>query len=147
MSEFIVCGNVPWGSQAYIQSLALRHEVLRQPLGLVFDPDVFKSETNDFHVIAKMCDWVVGCMVLTMSGTELKMRQVAVDPRMQRTGIGTEMVMWAEDFAKSKGYTAMVLHARDAALAFYFNHNYVVVGDGFYEVGIPHHAMRKQFVD
>lgn len=28
---------VDWGSVKYVQSLALRHEVLRKPLGLVFD--------------------------------------------------------------------------------------------------------------
>lgn len=138
---------VPWGSQRYIQSLGLRFEVLRRPLGLVFDPATFSDEVNDIHLVAHYKDWVLGCMILSRVMDGLKMRQVAVDQTEQRLGVGSEMIRFAEQYAKEMGCKAIVLHARDSAIPFYLKHNYELVGDGFLEVGIPHHAMRKSFVD
>ena len=138
---------VPWGSQRYIQSLGLRFEVLRRPLGLVFDPATFLDEVNDIHLIAHYKDWVLGCMMLSRVEEGVKMRQVAVGHSEQRLGVGSEMIRFAEQHAKEMGCKAIVLHARDSAVPFYLKHNYELVGDGFLEVGIPHHAMRKSFVD
>ena len=138
---------VPWGSQRYIQSLGLRFEVLRRPLGMVFDPAVFLDEVNDVHLVALQNDWVLGCMILSRAVDGVKMRQVAVDQREQRLGVGSEMIRFAEQYAKEMGYKAILLHARDSAVPFYLKHNYELVGDGLLEVGIPHHAMRKSFVD
>ena len=138
---------VPWESQRYIQSLGLRFEVLRRPLGLVFDPATFLDEVNDIHLVAHYKDWVLGCMILSRVMDGLKMRQVAVGQTEQRLGVGSEMIRFAEQYAKEMGCKAIVLHARDSAIPFYLKHNYELVGDGFLEVGIPHHAMRKSFVD
>lgn len=138
---------VPWGSPRYIQSLGLRFEVLRRPLGLVFDPATFLDEVNDIHLIAHYKDWVLGCMMLSRVEEGVKMRQVAVGHSEQRLGVGSEMIRFAEQHAKEMGCKAIVLHARDSAVPFYLKHNYELVGDGFLEVGIPHHAMRKSFVD
>ena len=138
---------VPWGSPRYIQSLGLRFEVLRRPLGLVFDPAAFLDEVNDIHLVAHYKDWVLGCMILSRVEEGFKMRQVAVGHSEQRLGVGSEMIRFAEQYAKEMGFKAIVLHARDSAVPFYLKHNYELVGDGFLEVGIPHHAMRKSFVD
>lgn len=138
---------VPWGSQRYIQSLGLRFEVLRRPLGLVFDPATFLDEVNDIHLVAHYKDWVLGCMILSRVMDGLKMRQVAVGQTEQLLGVGSGMIRFAEQYAKEMGYKAILLHARDSAIPFYLKHNYELVGDGFLEVGIPHHAMRKSFVD
>ena len=138
---------VTWGSQRYIQSLGLRFEVLRRPLGMVFDPAVFLDEVNDVHIVALQNDWVLGCMILSSAVDGVKMRQVAVDQREQRLGVGSEMIRFAELYAKEMGCKSILLHARDSAIPFYLKHNYELVGDGFLEVGIPHHAMRKSFVD
>lgn len=138
---------VTWGSQRYIQSLGLRFEVLRRPLGMVFDPATFLDEVNDVHLVALQNDWVLGCMILSSAEDGVKMRQVAVDQREQRLGVGSEMIRFAELYAKEMGCKSILLHARDSAIPFYLKHNYELVGDGFLEVGIPHHAMRKSFVD
>ncbi len=74
----IECELIEWGSVKYIQSLALRHEVLRKPLGMIFDPAIFPEEKGDIHLVANHGDWLVGCMILTEAGNDLKMRQVAV---------------------------------------------------------------------
>ena len=142
----IECELIKWGSVKYIQSLALRHEVLRKPLGLIFDPAIFPEEKGDIHLVANHGDWLVGCMILTEAGNDLKMRQVAVANKYRRNKVGARMVALAEVKAIEMGKQKMVLHARDSALDFYLSLGYYIVGDQFEEVGIPHHRMEKAFV-
>ena len=142
----IECELIDWGSVKYIQSLALRHEVLRKPLGLIFDPAIFPEEKGDIHLVANHGDWLVGCMILTEAGKDLKMRQVAVANKYRRNKVGARMVALAEAKAIEMGKQKMVLHARDSALDFYLSLGYYIVGDQFEEVGIPHHRMEKAFV-
>jgi predicted GNAT family N-acyltransferase len=145
--DVIQIQEVVWGSSEYVQTLALRHEILRRPLQLMFDPMVFDSERSDIHVSAKFGDWVVGCLILTRNDKRVKMRQVAVASEWQRKGVGAKMVVFVEGLAKNSGFLEMVLHARDSAVPFYLSLGYEVVGEGFEEVGIPHHAMRRTLVD
>ena len=142
----IECELIKWGSVKYIQSLALRHEVLRKPLGMIFDPAIFPEEKGDIHLVANHGDWLVGCMILTEAGNDLKMRQVAVANKYRRNKVGARMVALAEAKAIEMGKQKMVLHARDSALDFYLSLGYNIVGDQFEEVGIPHHRMEKSFV-
>ena len=142
----IECELIDWGSVKYIQSLALRHEVLRKPLGMIFDPAIFPEEKGDIHLVANHGDWLVGCMILTEAGNDLKMRQVAVANKYRRNKVGARMVALAEAKAIEMGKQKMVLHARDSALDFYLSLGYYIVGDKFEEVGIPHHRMEKAFV-
>ena len=142
----IECELIDWGSVKYIQSLALRHEVLRKPLGMIFDPAIFPVEKGDIHLVANHGDWLVGCMILTEAGNDLKMRQVAVANKYRRNKVGARMVALAEAKAIEMGKQKMVLHARDSALDFYLSLGYYIVGDQFEEVGIPHHRMEKAFV-
>lgn len=142
----IECELIEWGSVKYIQSLALRHEVLRKPLGMIFDPAIFPEEKGDIHLVANHGDWLVGCMILTEAGNDLKMRQVAVANKYRRNKVGARMVALAEAKAIEMGKQKMVLHARDSALNFYLSLGYYIVGDQFEEVGIPHHRMEKAFV-
>ena len=142
----IECELIDWGSVKYIQSLALRHEVLRKPLGMIFDPAIFPVEKGDIHLVANHGDWLVGCMILTEAGNDLKMRQVAVANKYRRIKVGARMVALAEAKAIEMGKQKMVLHARDSALDFYLSLGYYIVGDQFEEVGIPHHRMEKAFV-
>lgn len=142
----IECELIDWGSVKYIQSLALRHEVLRKPLGMIFDPAIFPEEKGDILLVANHGDWLVGCMILTEAGNDLKMRQVAVANKYRRNKVGARMVALAEAKAIEMGKQKMVLHARDSALDFYLSLGYYIVGDQFEEVGIPHHRMEKAFV-
>jgi predicted GNAT family N-acyltransferase len=147
MTSTIKTQIIEWGSVDYFQTLSLRNQVLRKPLGLVFDPAIFPQEQTDLHIVAKQGDCVVGCMILTRSKDVMKMRQVAVTDRLQRHGIGKQMVEFAERESIKFGCKRMVLHARDTAMMFYLSLGYTTEGQGFEEVGIPHHRMFKQLID
>jgi len=134
------------GSPEYALTVALRHEVLRLPLGLAFTVEQLLSE-KDSHHLAAFDDKgrILGCLMLTPhEGGEVQMRQVAVKPEQQGTGLGRALVLEAETKARALGFTRMMLHARDKAIGFYERLGYAREGDLFMEVGIVHQQMAKK---
>lgn len=133
------------GSSAYEQVLLLRRRVLRWPLGLDFTQQDLLAELNDVHLAGFENGEVVVCAVLTEVGGKAKMRQVAVEPGRQRSGLGRLIVGAFEAEALRRGFDEIVLHAREAAVPFYLALGYEVTGE-LVEVGIPHRSMRKLLV-
>lgn len=140
----IDCKLLEFGSPAQKESIGLRREVLRIPLGLDFEPEELDAESDQYHVACLDEGKVVGILLLKSLGNGvLKMRQVAVSPGMQGKGTGSRMVRFSEAWAKEQGYTLMELNARKTAVDFYLQLDYQIVGEEFTEVGIPHLKMMK----
>ncbi len=132
------------GSPDYRDAVELRRKVLRIPLGLEFAPEQLESEASDWHLAAYEGGRMVGCLLLSDRGDgTVQMRQVAVTPKRQGTGIGARMVAESERKAKELGFTRMILHARDTAVPFYEKLGYDRDGEPFVEVSIPHQGMAK----
>ena len=73
----------------------------------------------------------------------IKMRQVAVAEQYQSKGLGSILVKESEIFCNEKGFTKIVLNARDTAIKFYKRLDYIQEGEPFTEVGIAHLKMYK----
>lgn len=133
-------------SVLYERTVALRDEVLRRPLGLIFSDEDLDAESDDLHCAATGRDGdLLGCLVLTRVDEQtVRMRQVAVRPDRQGGGIGAVLVRFSEQVARSSGYRRMVLHARETAVAFYLRLGYEIEGEEFTEVGIPHRFMARR---
>jgi predicted GNAT family N-acyltransferase len=131
-------------SPAYAMAVALRRGILRKPLGLEFTEAQLASESNSLHLTAWEEDVLLGTLLLTpLEGGSIQMRQVAVDDSKQRLGIGRLLVAESEAEAVRRGFTRLMLHARDTAVPFYEKLGYKPVGDEFIEVGIRHQEMEK----
>lgn len=132
-------------SPEYDAAIAIRTAVLRIPLKLEFTEEQLESESEEFHFGIFSNDAnLVACLTFKLDSAHcLQMRQVAVASIFQNTGIGLFMVREAEDWAKSKGFSKIILHARDTAVPFYLKLAYETVGDSFIEVNIPHYHMQK----
>lgn len=127
------------------ESIKLRYEILRKPLGLEFNDEELQLESNQYHLAATQKNDILGILLLVpISDSEVKMRQVCVDAEFQKRGIGQKLVAFSEKFAKEKGYSIMTLHARKEAFNFYLGLQYEFQGDSFIEVGIPHKKMVKK---
>jgi GNAT superfamily N-acetyltransferase len=136
---------IPHGSAEYEETVALRDDVLRRPLGLRFTPEQLGAEHGDYHVACYDDGRLVGCLILTpLEKGELKMRQVAVAEDWQGKGIGRAMVEFSERFARTHGFNEITMHARESAVPFYEKLDYERVGKRFEEVTIPHWKMRKR---
>ncbi len=128
----------------YKEVFALRDEVLRKPLGQSLYNDDLSRDYTDAILVAKHNNNVIACLMLHHINTnEVQLRQMAVYNQWQGKGVGKHLVKFAEDFACSKGYTKVILHARKVAVDFYGGMGYVQFGNEFVEVGIPHFMMEK----
>ncbi len=136
---------VAHGSAEYEETVALRDDILRKPLGLAFTPDALGAESRDLHLACYDASGTLcGCLILTPADAgKVKMRQVAVSGQLQGKGVGRAMVERSEEIAREHGFTEMTLHARETAVPFYERLGYERVGERFEEVTIPHWTMRK----
>lgn len=134
-----------WGSKLQIQSIGLRYEVLRRPLGLFFTPDELQTEATQWHVGMVSGERIKGVLLIKSIGNNIaKMRQVAVAESCQGKGIGKEMVRFSETLCRQNQIKKIELHARKSAVPFYLSLGYQLEGAEFEEVGIPHMKMSIQ---
>jgi hypothetical protein len=143
----IECHEIPMEGDWYAQSVELRREVLRRPLGLDFSAEELSAEGDEIRCVAVRDDRVVGTLNLVRSELAFKMRQVAVDPTSQGQGIGKRLVQFSEEVARRAHAERVVLHARETAVPFYLALGYAIVDEPFTEVGIPHRRMFKMLTD
>jgi len=135
------------GSKEYDQMIELRKSVLRKPLGLTYSTEDLERDKNDLLIGAFEEDDILACCILTPKepGT-FQLRQMAVDQKMQRNGVGAAIMHFAENLAKDAGGKEVMMHARKTAMGFYEKLGYAAVGDEFSEVGIPHVEMKKNLI-
>lgn len=132
------------GSLLYEEAVALRYEVLRRPLGLTYSAEQLRAEAGSLHVAAYEGERLLGYLnLLPQPERALKMRQVAVSPALQRGGVGTALIAYAEALARREGYAVITLSARESAVPFYVRLGYVIEGERFEEVTLPHFKMYK----
>lgn len=128
----------------YDRVVALRHRVLRAPLGLDFTPEQLAEEADDIHLAGFEGETPIACLILTpLSPQVFKMRQVAVAPERQGEGLGRKIVEYSESVARAAGCEQITLHARETVVPFYLRAGYAVVGEPFEEVTLPHREMHK----
>lgn len=135
-----------FATPAYDESVRLRHDILRAPLGMVFYAEDLAKEYDQIHMGYYNENGVMtGCMILQDYGDgNAKMRQVAVAEVEQGKGIGKKMAAFFEVYARQHGFKKVVLHAREVACSFYDKLGYKRVGEEFEEVNIPHFKMEKE---
>lgn len=139
--------QIEHGSDEYRQMVSLRNEILRKPLGLSFNPDELDQEKDDVLIGAFEDGKILGCCMLTrINNTTCRLRQMAVDARLQRKGVGHALMNFAENLARDYGFKTLMMHARKTAVGFYEKQGYRVSGDEFIEVTVPHHVMEKKLV-
>lgn len=140
--------RIAHGSEHYQQTLSLREQVLRQPLGLTLSEQDIDGEAQQLHFALLAQDEVVACVSFKLlSKQRLKLRQMAVDPNFQGQGLGKILITNAEDAVKQLGFNTIQMAAREVAEVFYRKLGYVSQGDYFTEVGIRHILMDKHFTD
>ena len=138
-------------SDEYQQTVELRYQILREPLGLTFAPEQLQDEHNQYHIAGfetnpdSQQKTLVCCLLFEkIDDQTLKMRQVAVKTDKQGQGIGKKLVDFAEQFARHHQYKRIVMSARLTAVPFYKTRQYAPTGLQYEEVGLEHFKMEKQ---
>jgi len=139
--------QIDHGTAKYQQMVALREEIMRGPLGLIYTPEDLDPDKTDTLIGAFDDGRILGCCILRDEGNgNIRLRQMAVRNNQQGKGIGQQIMRFAETLAHDKGYKKLIMHARDTAIGFYEKQGYKVIGEGFIEVTVPHHKMEKLLI-
>ena len=124
----------------------MRYEVLRKPWDQPLGSEKDNNEESSIHIMA--CDEnnnVVGvCRLQFNSSSEAQIRFMGVSENAQGFGIGKKLIEHAEQKAKQKGATKMILQAREIAVDFYKKCGYSIVEKSFLMWDeIQHYLMKK----
>ena len=141
--------SVEPGSASHREMIALRHRVLRAPLGLTFTEEQLAAEKDQVHLALRHDGVVVGAVLLVPpdAGGTARLRQMAIEPSFERRGFGKLLLRHGEDLLLQLQATRITLAAREHAVHFYEKFGYVAQGEFFIEVTIPHRLMVKPLTD
>ena len=133
------------GSIGWKKMVELRDQVLRAPLGLAFSDEQLAAETGQIHLALWLEDMLVGTLLLLPpdADKQARLRQMAIQPALERRGLGTLLVRHGEGELRRLGATSIRLAARESAVGFYARLGYAIEGVPFIEVTLPHRTMRK----
>ena len=114
----------------------LRHAVLRA--GLPRETAIFSGDDDPAtrHFVATSAGEVVGCVTLLPSTVDgqpaWQLRGMAVTPRLQRGGVGAQLLAAVERFVASEQAPRLLwCNARVPASGFYQRHGWTIVSDVF----------------
>ena len=124
---------------------ALRFNVLREPWNQPHGSEVLADEDQAIHAIAVAGEEVLGVARMHESATNQgQVRCVAIATIAQGKGIGKATMAYLEDQAKMKGWTEIVLEARENAVPFYERIGYTIIAESYLLFGeIQHYRMSK----
>ncbi|MBT4793498.1 MAG: GNAT family N-acetyltransferase [Halobacteriovoraceae bacterium] len=132
------------GSPLYQQERALRNKVLLRPFGLP-DHAWEMQDKNSYHLIAIDSEKVIACLLLCpKENHSIQLMQMAVEPELQKNGIGKKLVEAAVLKAKTAGLKTLFCHSRENAIGFYLSQGFEVYDEPFVEVGLKHIKMKKR---
>ena len=138
--------EIYWDSPEYRELVGLRFRLFREPFGLVYSEEEISAEKGDLHFAAFHNQSPVGFVSLRTVSAEpgvVQLRQMVVQPELQRTGIGKALVKLAEEAARKLKLKTVVLDAREEAISFYQKLNYSPVGERFFFKTVMHQRMMK----
>ena len=124
---------------------ALRFSVLREPWNQPLGSEVLSDEDQAIHAIAVAGEEILGVARMHESAAKQgQVRCVAIATAAQGKGIGKAIMAYLEDQAKAKGWTEIILEARENAVPFYQAIGYSIVAESYLLFGeIQHYRMSK----
>ena len=124
---------------------ALRFNVLREPWNQPLGSEVLADEDQAIHAIAVEDNEVLGVARMHESAEKQgQVRCVATATAAQGKGIGKAIMAYLEEQAKAKGWTEIVLEARENAVPFYQRIGYTIIAESYLLFGeIQHYRMKK----
>ena len=139
--------DIDFGSTRYEELVELRYKILLEPLGLKFLDSHREKEINYLHIgcIDNLDEKLIGGMMLIpLENDTIRMMQVAVANKYQNSGVGRELIKYAEKRAKASGYKKLIMHAMLNVVGFWEKLGYTQEGDIFEEKGITFAKMSKE---
>ena len=119
--------------------MCLRDRVFVVGQGITAESELDGRDPDAWHVEAYSGDRLVATARLFVSEDPISVGRIAVDHEIQRTGYGTEMMHWVNDWL---GERRAEMHAQAHLEPWYSRLGWMRTGDVFMEADIPHVTMR-----
>jgi GNAT superfamily N-acetyltransferase len=119
----------------------LRRDAL-YPEKKVFEMEM-DEDVEGIHFGAFKDGKLAGVVSLFQEGTSFQFRKLAVEPSVQKTGVGTGLLNYITDFVEEDGGTRIWCNARTTATDFYLKAGYSQTGKFFVKNGIDYEIMEK----
>ena len=122
----------------------LRTRVFVDEQGVPSELEVDEFDDTAVHAVAYKSGVVVGTGRLILdTPTDARIGRMAVEASHRRNGLGSAILAFLENEARSQGARRLNLHAQHYAKDFYAKYSYCECGDTFIEAGILHVEMTK----
>ena len=119
----------------------IRKAVFIEEQSVPADLEWDESDTTSTHFLVTDNDKAIATARLTADG---KIGRMAVIKSHRRMGIGSSLLDYIVDYAKTSELKDVYCHAQVAVIDFYLKKEFELVGDEFLEANIPHQAMFKK---
>ena len=119
----------------------LRRDVLypaqtKQQMGM-------EEDVDGYHFAAFKDNYIVGVVSLFQNGTDWQFRKFAVSDKVQKAGIGTQLLNYITNFVVQENGTRLWCNARLSATGFYEKFGFTKSGDEFQKNGYDYIIMQK----
>jgi predicted GNAT family N-acyltransferase len=104
------------------------------------------EDENGVHFGGFKDNKLIAVVSLFQKATDFQFRKLAVDPSMQKMGIGNAMLKYIEAYAQQNQGTSIWCNARISAIGFYLKANYRQTGDLFTRDGIDFLILEKVII-
>ena len=131
-------------SEEYDSIRILRTRVFVNEQGVPADLEFDEYDKGALHAVAYNGPRIVGTgRLIVDSDTDARIGRMAVEESSRRFGIGSRILLFLEDSARSQGVKRLTLHAQYYVKNFYQQNGYAERGNNFMEAGILHVEMIK----
>lgn len=138
----------PETQQDFDRYYDLRWRMLRKPWKQPKGSEKDELEERALHIMVCNQDRIPVAVGRAHFNTDIEaqIRFMAVEPRFQKTGLGTVILKKLEDEVRQLGAKYVILHSREEAVPFYERHGYKVISPShtLYE-SVTHFLMKKDF--
>jgi ribosomal protein S18 acetylase RimI-like enzyme len=122
----------------------MRRDVL-YPDKQIAEMEIFEDESG-VHFGGFKDNKLVAVVSLFQKATDFQFRKLAVDPSVQKMGIGNSMLKYIEVYAQENGGTRIWCNARLSAIGFYLKAHYNQTGSVFTKNGIDFQILEKAII-
>ena len=125
----------------------LRIQVFVNEQGVPPEIEVDEFDDTAVHAVAYESGAVVGTGRLILDTSEnARIGRMAVEASLRGSGVGSTVLAFLENEARSHGIKQVSLHAQNRVKDFYARYGYREYGGTFLEAGILHIEMKKCLV-
>ncbi len=119
----------------------LRRDVLypnQKLIEMELDEDTYGIHFGAFSEVK-----LAGVVSLFQKGTDFQFRKLAIDPSLQKMGIGSNLLQYITDYAIENGGTRIWCNARLTAIGFYLKADFLQTGILYSKSGYDYEFIEK----